>query len=343
MRDDRTFKSTLAVVIPTWRRPKRLIQLLQSLQQQLRIPDEILIVCRDTDRDSLEAVAAWGRDPKNPLSFTVLTVDHGGHLPPLIAALQRCKSDIFCLIDDDAIPREDWLLRFERGFSDPAVGGIGGTIVNHFDPKGGSPGRPAVEHPAKLSWFGRSGNYRTGGANSRLFEADCPVGCNMAFRRVAMEGCFDMVLNNGSAISFETDVALNVKKKGFGVYYDPDSVVDHFLTARQIESQRGWNSKECYVYAHNLTYICLKHLPWYGKIGFLVYFFIGGSWGCPGPGTYLLGVLRGRPASWKEQLLPSLRGRLSGVMSFIRNRSRLQAESERLSKSEVSTTQAITR
>jgi len=329
MHDRNGSSHTISVIIPTWQRHKQLSDLLHSLHRQIRPPDEVLIVCREDDRQSLDAVATWSLGATRLLPHKLVTVQAPGHLPPLLAALECCKSDIFCLIDDDAIPRENWLQQLEQDFRDPSVGAIGGTIINHCDEDFGIvSSRPPLETPGKLSWFGRSGNYGSCKAGEALFEADCLVGCNMAFRRVAMDGCFDMVLNQGSAISYETDVALNIKRKGFGVYYDPAAVVDHYLTPRKISAQRGWNARECFVYAHNLTYICLKHLTWYGKLGFIVYFFLGGTWGCPGPVTYLLSFPKGRPASLLQQLVPAMKGRLCGIRSYYRNKRATVSESE---------------
>ncbi|GFO69656.1 hypothetical protein GMLC_32350 [Geomonas limicola] len=286
------------------------------------------MVCRDSDTGSIDAVMEWAQSAQPPLPHKVVTVQREGHLPPLIAALDQCTGDIFCLIDDDAIPREDWLYRLEEDFRDPRVGGIGGTVVNHFQGiHAADCGRPRVEIPGKLSWFGRSGNHGPSVANSNLIEADCFIGCNMAFRKVALLNSFDLVLNGGSAISYETDVALNVKRKGFRLFYDPGSIVDHYLEPRKIDSKRGWNKGECFVYAHNLTYICLKHLSWYGKLGFALYFFVGGSWGCPGPATFLLSFLKGCPLSLREHFIPAMKGRFLGVISYLQNQHRVRKSS----------------
>ncbi|WP_183356474.1 glycosyltransferase family 2 protein [Geomonas silvestris] len=316
----------MSVVIPTWQRQTQLNALLRSLGQQLRLPDEVVVVCRENDTGSIEAVTAWAQSAEPPLPCKLLTVQREGHLPPLVAALEHCDGDIFCLIDDDAIPRKDWLLRLEEDFRDPRVGGIGGTVVNHLEDTTPATacGRPEFEAPGRLSWFGRSGDCGSVVGNRNLVEADCFIGCNMAFRRIALLDSFDLVLNCGSAISYETDVALNVKKKGFRLFYDPNSIVDHYLTPRKIDSKRGWNQGECFVYAHNLTYICLKHLSWYGKLGFAFYFFLGGAWGCPGPGTFVLSFLTGRPASLREHFIPAMKGRISGVISYYRNKRRIR-------------------
>jgi glycosyltransferase involved in cell wall biosynthesis len=311
---------TLSVVIPTWRRPVQLRALLDSLQKQTRRPDEVIVACRGDDYDSLKMVDDWA--DASPLSscLKVVKVSEEGHLPPLIAALKICESDIFCQIDDDSIPREDWLLRFEMDFKSPLIGGIGGAVISH-KAKASNFGydRPTLESPSKLSWFGRSGKHRNlGNSDNDLLDADCFIGTNMAFRKRALEGTIDMKLNAGSAISYETDIALSVKEKGFQLYFDPKAIVDHFPGPRSSGTKRGWNSGECFVYAHNLTYTCFKHLKWYGKLGFIVYFFLWGSWGCPGPMTLILGFCSRRRASFEQQFIPSMKGRLAGLVSYYR-------------------------
>jgi GT2 family glycosyltransferase len=293
-------------------------ELLDSLEQQSRQPDEIIVVCRHDDEVSMAAVADWSASSPLAPRHKVVKVREAGHLPPLLAALESCQSDVFCLIDDDAIPRGDWLLRLESDFSHPQVGGVGGTTLNHTPDGANAAGRPPVETPGKLSWFGRSGGRgRAVEGSDGLYEADCLVGCNMAFRRDALVDSIDMTLNAGSAISYETDVALCIKDKGYRVLFDPEVVVDHYLQPRSIAADRGWNQQECFVYAHNLTYICFKHLSWYGKVGFFVYFFLGGSWGCPGLATFVLGLCRGKKPSFREQLVPSMKGRIAGIRTYL--------------------------
>jgi glycosyltransferase involved in cell wall biosynthesis len=312
--------TTLSVVIPTWRRPVQLRALLDSLHKQTRLPDEIIVACRCDDYDSLKMIDDWA--DSSPLSsrHKVVKVSEEGHLPPLIAALKICESDIFCQIDDDSIPREDWLLRIEKDFKSPLIGGIGGTIYDHRDIVWNfRPSHPNILFPSKLSWYGRSGKFgHAFTCGDGLHAADCFLGSNMAFRKEAIKDTIDMNLNGGSAISYETDIALSVKAKGFRLYFDPKAIVDHYPGPRSIVPKRGWNSGECFVYAHNLTYTCFKHLKWYGKLGFFIYFFLGGAWGCPGPMTFILSVISGRGASFGQQFVPSMKGRLAGLVSYYR-------------------------
>lgn len=311
-------KITLAVVIPTWSRPLQLRRLLHSLHHQIRQPDEIVVACRSGDSASTHVVSNWKKCSHLASKVKVVEVPETGHIPPLVKALQVCESDIFCQIDDDAIPRKDWLTTLEQDFNNFHLGGICGKVINHIE---GNPGLDGsmVSAPAKLSWFGRQGKCgRKPQINGSLFKANCFSGGNMAFRKNALIGSFDMRLNRGDSIAYETDLALNVQAKGFRVLYDPRAIVDHYPAPRKIDTQRGWNSKECFCYAHNHTYICLKHLRWYGKLSFFIYFFIGGQWGCPAPITYILSLISRRPVSWREQFIPSMRGRLKGIRTYTR-------------------------
>ncbi|SNB46131.1 glycosyltransferase family 2 protein [Geobacter sp. DSM 9736] len=306
-------RPTVAVLIPTYNRPLQVSKLLHALSGQERLPDQVIVAVRHDDDLTKRAVDLWASLSPLAARLTRAAVYEKGHLPPLIAGAEACTCDVVCIIDDDAIPVAGWLKHLGDDFRDPEIGGIAGKVLNHVEPNA----PPVVMEPGRFSWFGRSGAY--GGPSPgtpHLLEADCPLGGNMAYRTQAVQQAIDMVLNGGSAISYETDIALNVKKKGYKTYYDPRVVIDHYPAPRHIDVRRGWNADECYMYAHNLTYICMKHLGWYGKIGFFIYFFLGGTWGCPGVATYILGMCLGRGLTLRDHLLPAMRGRLEGLKTF---------------------------
>lgn len=304
----------IAIVIPTWRRVKQLTDLLNALREQTQSPNEVIVACRWNDDESIKTVNEWPH-----YQCKIAHVHDEGHLPPLLAALEICESEIFCLIDDDAIPNQNWIQRLSKHFSDPNVGCIGGRI-NMFEAvgKNNEMVKTADFIPGRMSWFGRSYNHLPVNLNgSKLYDADCFGGSNIAFRTRILRGAIDMTLNLGTAAKYETDIALNIREMGYRVVYDPELIVDHYAAPRAINIERGYNAKQCHCYAHNLTYLCLKHLRWYGKAVFLVYFFIGGQWPCPAPLTYLLSLLGRNKITIREQLLPSIQGRFEGIKSYI--------------------------
>jgi hypothetical protein len=173
--------------------------------------------------------------------------------------------------------------------------------------------------PSKLSWFGRSYNDLPSTVDSsKLYDADCFGGSNIAFRTALVTKCIDPILNFGDASHYETDIALCIRKTGFKVLYDPKLIVNHYAAPRAIDIKRGWNAKASYFYSHNLTYVCLKHLRWYGKLAFLIYYFFGGQWKYPALATFILSLFGGKTVSFKKQLIPSYQGRFAGIKTYIR-------------------------
>ena len=304
----------IAVIIPTWRRVNQLKNLLNALRKQIQYPHEVIVACRWNDSESIKTVNEWPH-----YRCKIAYVYDEGHLPPLLAALEICESEIFCLIDDDAVPDKSWIQIFSKHFSDPNIGCIGGRI-NMYEAVGKNNEMVKTIDfiPGKMAWFGRSYNHLPVNLNgSQLYDADCFGGSNIAFRSCLLKSAIDMTLNLGTGAKYETDIALNIKEMGYRVVYDPELVVDHYAAPRAINIERGYNAKQCHCYAHNLTYLCLKHLRWYGKVVFLIYFFIGGQWPCPAALTYLLSLLGRNKITFREHLLPSLQGRFDGIKSYI--------------------------
>jgi GT2 family glycosyltransferase len=307
-------ENDIAVVIPTWRRSQQLQELLEALGDQARRADEVIVVCRKDDGESIAAVKEWSN-----FLCKIVYVDEEGHIPPLVAALEVCKREILCLIDDDAIPAPNWLKRVGENFRNSMVGCMGGQI-NMYEARGvnGEMVKVGTYIPAKLSWFGRSYDpLPIKSDNSRFYEAECFGGSNMAFRTRLLKENIDMTMNEGVARHYETDIALNIRKMGYRVLYDPHLIVDHYAAPRAIGIERGQNARTCYSTAHNLTYMCLKHLRWYGKVAFLFYYGFGGQWEAPAPAIYCLSFFLGRRISLKEELLPSMRGRFAGIKSYL--------------------------
>jgi glycosyltransferase involved in cell wall biosynthesis len=142
---------TIGVLVCTYRRPADLKRCLDGLRQQSRQPDDVIIVCRDTDqatRDWLDA------RPENGLPVRVQIVAHPGIVAARNIGHDACRTDILASIDDDVVPHAEWLARMERHFlADPALGGVGGRDHVHdgerFDER-------LARTVGRLQWFGRA-------------------------------------------------------------------------------------------------------------------------------------------------------------------------------------------
>jgi len=115
---------TVAVVIPTYRRPERLHALLISLNEGTRIPDEVIVI--DNDPESFGC-------PEAP-SALPLRVVHAGLGLNVSGARNlgwRSTSSSLCVfIDDDNAVEPEAIERLARVFEDPNVGLAGPVIYS---------------------------------------------------------------------------------------------------------------------------------------------------------------------------------------------------------------------
>lgn len=159
--------------------------------------------------------------------------------------VDAARGEIIAMCDDDCVPRQDWLKQLvQRLCSDESIGLVGGLVVNVGFPEGkrfkgrGKIGRNGVitfvEDPQEADYFGSA---------------------NMAFKRSAFEavGGYDPFFRGGFE---EADLALNMRRHGFRVEYEPSAVVEHFYTGI---SFKGSHSSQGYSPEMARLYLYLKY------------------------------------------------------------------------------------
>src|SRR3954453_17058366 len=115
---------SVAVLIPTFRRPEELARCLAALAAQRRRPDRVLGVARAGEEPTQRAAAAG----PGGLAVERVLVAAPGQVAALNAGLDALREDVVAITDDDCLPRPDWLERIERHFAaDPRLGGLGGA------------------------------------------------------------------------------------------------------------------------------------------------------------------------------------------------------------------------
>lgn len=216
--------ATHGVLICSYQRPGELLSCLAALSEQRRRPDEVIVVARDSDADTLDALRA--RRPDG-LPLRVLTVAAPGKVVALNAGLDACRTDILTIADDDTVARPDWLERiFEHFAADPTLGGLGGRDRCHDGAAFDDRRRRVV---GKLQWFGRTiGNHHLGCGGPR--EVDFLKGANMSYRAEAFAALrFDPRLRGRGAQPHE-DLAfsLAVRRAGWTLLYDPAVLIEHY-------------------------------------------------------------------------------------------------------------------
>jgi glycosyltransferase involved in cell wall biosynthesis len=300
---------TVTTVIPTYRRPRDLVNCLEALKEQKRPADEVLVVVRDDDSDTWELLRTFNF---SPLPLRPVTVKVSGVVAALDAAFEQAKGDIIAVTDDDAAPHVDWLERIECYYlSDHRVGGVGGRDWvlkdNQLTHHGTS------ELVGLVEWSGRVvGNHHIGVGKAR--EVDVLKGVNMSFRKTAIAGLrFDgRMRGTGAQVHFELAFSLSLKRAGWKIIYDPMIAVNHYPAQRFDEDQRNqFNELALSNAVHNETLALLEYLSPVRRTVFLVWSVLVGTREAVG----LAQLIRFLPSEGDlagRKWLASMRGRWQG-------------------------------
>lgn len=292
------------VLIASHRRPADLLRCLRGLEAQSRPADEIVVVLREDDTEGdrhLPGLAA------TLPALRVVRVRQPGVVAARNAGLDRLRTDIVAVLDDDTVPRPDWLARVVAHFAaDPDLGGLGGRDRCHdgtgFDDRQAAP-------VGRLTWYGRPiGNHHLGHGPAR--EVEFLKGANMSFRRAAIAGLrFDMRLRGEGAGPHEDFAfSLAVRRRGWRLLYDPAVLVEHYpgrrdepryyAGVRQRVEADGFRN-----HAYNLVLAMWDSLPPWRRLALAAWLALAGTATCPG----LLQAARLTPAlrgdAWRRCLL----------------------------------------
>jgi cellulose synthase/poly-beta-1,6-N-acetylglucosamine synthase-like glycosyltransferase len=306
-----------SVIVPTYRRCQDLERCLAALQQQLRPPDEVLVIVRDRD----EETQVFLQQSQTSLPLRAIIVTRPGQVAALNAGIEAAQGEILAITDDDAAPHAHWLQAIEAHFlQDAKVGGVGGRDWLYLNGQL----QDATLHPGasttigKITWFGRAiGNHHIGTGAAR--EVDILKGANMSYRREAIQNLrfSEALLGTGAQVHNDLEFSFAVKQRGWKLIYDPEVAVNHYLAQRFDEDQRlQFNYTAQYNAAFNEALSLLSHLPLQNRFAYLCWALLIGSRKTLG----LLQTLRFLPQEgWVavQKFQASTQGRLAGLRACL--------------------------
>jgi GT2 family glycosyltransferase len=305
---------TISVIIPTYKRKNSLERCLKALKGQKRKPDEVIIVVREEDKETIEYLKS---EKIHMPELKMVYVNQPGQVYAMNAGLEEASGEIICFTDDDAEPFPDWLEKLEKWYEDKDVGGVGGRDIIITEDRKIKSDAPCKK-VGKLQWFGRTiGNHHLSLNPSVPVEVDILKGVNMSFRsEILKKYKFDMILNNYSSVHNDLDMSLNARKEGYKLIYDPEIKVYHYAVPRITHKRED----EISIYEHSFAtvYVLLKHLSLVRKLVFLLYFFLIGQRASYGPILFLYDSLKGRRIPFKI-LKTSIKGKFDGLKRWILN------------------------
>lgn len=303
----------VTVIVPTYRRPERLVQCLAALTRQTLKPAQVIVTVRDEDPNSAFVAARFA----DALPLEIVTVTVAGQVAALNRGIDRAAGDIVAITDDDAAPHPDWIERLEAWYHrDARIGGVGGRDHVYHD---GVPESGAARTVGRLQWFGRViGNHHIGTGGPR--DVDVLKGANWSLRRAAIG---ELRLNTrlrgkGAQVQNDLDFSLRLRRRGWRLVYDPRVAVDHFPAERHDIDRRGADSFHPLAKengAFNDTLALMAHFGPANRAVFAVWALLVGTSEFPGLAQGARLALRGdRHALAKTRA--TLRGRLAGLRDW---------------------------
>lgn len=304
-----------SVVIPTYRRPQDLRRCVESILESNDLPAEIVIVGRAGDSDTEKSIDTLRRNCQELVKIKNSWVTAPGHIPPVAAGASHAVGDLLVIVDDDVTVTADWLRWMVRPFEDATVGVVGGRVVIPGQPAG----RPQ-RNSGQISWYGKHWGNVVRIEGTHPMEVSGVMECNWIWRRALLTSLvFDPALNFDDASMYGLDLCLQARQKGFRVIYEPRAEVLHHVAPRVPELDRADRPRRIFSYSRNYTYIALRHLPWWRRLAFLVWWFLIGDRASWGIGSLAAETLLRGPR-WRGEAGPAWAGKIEGIRLWRRSR-----------------------
>jgi GT2 family glycosyltransferase len=199
------------------------------------------------------------------------------------------SGDIIAFIDDDSMVYPEWLVSLVETYQDESVGAAGGRVVRRPEPycdqMSGTPNLSVTAAGIVIA-------QHVDLVSTAQIEVDHLIGCNMSFRREALEqvGGFDPNYR-ATNLREETDLCVRVKKADWRIVFVPSITVIHvsaraksfFTELPAIQFSNGRNS----------TYFSIKHFGLTPRVLVGQFLDLGNSWkrAISLSGMFLFGVV----------------------------------------------------
>jgi GT2 family glycosyltransferase len=274
----------VSIIIITRNRPFLLRHCIQRVLAQNYLHKEIIVVDSSTNGESEEVVARY------PGVISVRLRGQYNNMPQARnEGIAASSGDIIAFIDDDSMVYPEWLLSLVEAYQDETIGAAGGRIVRRPEPYcdqiSGTPNLSITPSGMVIA-------QNVDLVSTAQIEVDHLIGCNMSFRREALEqvGGFDpnYTLTN---LREETDLCVRVKKAGWRIVFVPSITVIH-ISARAktfFTEQPGIQFSN----GRNITYFTIKHFGLTPRVLVGQFLDLGNSWkrAITLSGIFLFGVL----------------------------------------------------
>jgi Predicted glycosyltransferases len=210
----------VSVVICTLNREEPLIHVLELLKDQSIHPLEVLVIDQSSEHQS----TTWNYLRENQGRIRLLTIPSPSTTAARNLARKEVQGDLVLFLDDDVLFYPTLIQNHLENYQDPALGAVTGKVL--YD---GS-------EENDLPWAARitpSGKYLRNFTTNQRCLIPTLYGCNMSIRRDVLLDVGEFDLNYwGNFLWEEVDYALQIRKHGYPIVYDPRAAVFHVMAQK---------------------------------------------------------------------------------------------------------------
>jgi len=239
----------VSVIVCAYNAQRTMDQCLDSLEK-LNYPNYEVIIVNDGSTDATREIC------EHYDSVRLINQENKGLSAARNVGLSASTGDIIAYTDSDCMADPDWLTYLVARFQSSTFGAVGGPNLS-------PPDDSLVPSCVAVS---------PGAPTHVLLDdevAEHIPGCNMAFRREALEATsgFDPVFR---AAGDDVDLCWRLQNKGYKIGFCPAAVVWHFRrnTIRDyLKQQRGYGKAETLLFfKHPSRFNVLGQSRWFGRI-----------------------------------------------------------------------------
>jgi len=307
-----------SVIIATYKRPAYLEKCLESILNQEKPPEQLIVVTRENDLNSISVINKFIKKQDTRSLINHILVSTPGIVAAENQGLQAATGDIVCFIDDDAIAPKNWIKDTVKHYElDNKIGGVGGPVISCVD------GKPLIEYTkifAMMTWYGKRITNSTK-IPENIQEVDFLRGANMSFRRSLVEAFDENLLPYWRR--FEDDICLSIKEKGYKILCDPNMRVFHYETPDHKKLSIDTTRETIIGLHHNSILVKLKHSKGFKKIVCVLYEFMWGDITTPGFFQFLAYSIKLRNR-WKlYECFFAMIGKIKGGWKYMRTHNKI--------------------
>lgn len=216
----------IAVIIPTYKRPRTLLQTLASLQQQTVSDFEVLVMDNAAEPAAERAVAEFNETAKVKARY--IPCAEGGNSEARNRGAKEARAELLVFTDDDLTFAPDWLAAYRRAFDEhPEMVAAGGRVKLHWEEP---PPQWLLDYIGDrkvfhiLAYMEPSETF-TLGSDGWFFS------CNMALRRSVFDrtGLRPEMRHGRTIGNGEAGLNGELSRKGELIGYVPDATVFHHI------------------------------------------------------------------------------------------------------------------